>query len=108
MSSSEPDLNYKSSADSLAVSQFDLLNTKNSDNTAFIRYTSIILLTSSCTFKLYGCGIYKVLSCCKLIIVIFYYSDETPPIFQQKGRVLLVGVFTWRPVYVSNTDICFV
>jgi hypothetical protein len=42
-SSPEPDLNYKKSANSLAVSQFSLHNTKNTGSTvllSFIRYTS--------------------------------------------------------------------
>jgi len=44
MSSPEPDLNYKNSANSLVVSQFGLHNTKNTGNTVLlflIRYTSI-------------------------------------------------------------------
>jgi hypothetical protein len=44
MSSPEPDLNYKNSANSLAVSQFGLHNTKNTRSTVLlfrIRYTRI-------------------------------------------------------------------
>lgn len=43
-STSKPDLNYKNSANSLAVSQFSLRSTKNTGSTALlflIRYTSI-------------------------------------------------------------------